>query len=199
MSAQARYPSLAVGVVEAFLAPKVIGPILALAAWVVGLCAAAHMMGLWDTDVRNDTVVWFVTVGVVFFFSLERVSAGGFFRSTARRAIAVTVFVEAFVNLAVLPLLVEFFLLPVAGFLAVMAAFSEGKEEYAPVRRLVNSLLGAIGSGLLLFFSPAWSPCRTARWTSSTVSVDQHYEGIDPASTTRRATLQLAGYAQPSA
>jgi hypothetical protein len=32
-----------------------------------------------------------------------------------------------------------------------------------------------------------------------TVSVDQHYEGIDPASTTRRATLQLAGYAQPSA
>jgi hypothetical protein len=137
--------------VKAFFSPKIIGPTVTLAAWTVGMCAVGHRVGLWKTDVRNDTVVWFATVGFAFFFSLEKVSAGGFFRTTARRAIAVTVFVEAFANLAVLPLVLELLLLPVAAFLAAMAAVSETRAELLPVRRLVSGILGAIGILLLLY------------------------------------------------
>jgi hypothetical protein len=137
--------------VKAFFSPKIIGPTIGLAAWTVGLCAIAHTIGLWTTDVRNDTVVWFATVGFAFFFALGKVSAGGFFRTTARQAVALTVFVEAFVNLAVLPLVLELILLPVAAFLAAMAAVSETRAELLPVRRLVNSMLGVIGFLLLLY------------------------------------------------
>jgi hypothetical protein len=50
-------------VVKAFITPKVIGPVLALAAWTLGLSALGHTLGLWERDARSDAVVWFITVG----------------------------------------------------------------------------------------------------------------------------------------
>jgi hypothetical protein len=138
-------------VVKAFLAPMVIGPVLALAAWTAGLCALAHTVGLWKTDVRNDSVLWFVTVGLAFFFSLENITEGGFFRKTARRAVALTAFVEAFANLEVFGLAVELVCLPIIVLLGLMLVVSEGKDEYAPTRSFLNGLLTIIGLCVLAY------------------------------------------------
>ena len=138
-------------VVKSFTHPKILGPLLTLAAWTVGLVALAHTVGLWESDVRNDTVTWFITVGIAFYFSLEEVTDDGFFRKTARRAVAVTIFVEGFVNLAGFGLAIELVLLPVVTFLVMLVAFSEGKEEYATAHRLVEGLLSVLGICLLVF------------------------------------------------
>ena len=50
-------------VVKSFLHPKVLGSVVVLAAWTVGLAALAHQVGLWESDVLSDTVVWFLTGG----------------------------------------------------------------------------------------------------------------------------------------
>lgn len=132
-------------IVKSFLHPYVFGPVAALAAWTVGLVVLAHMVGLWENDIRSDTVVWFVTVGIAFFFSLQQVAEDGFFRRTFRRAIAGTVFVEVFVGLAVFPLGVELAVFPVVTLLVILAAFSEGSEELEPAHRFVNGVLGLVG------------------------------------------------------
>jgi hypothetical protein len=138
-------------VVKAFVRPKIVGPLLAFAGWTVGLAAFAHLVGLWEADVRNDTVVWFVTIGVAFFFSLKKVTEDGFFRKAARRTVAVTAFAEGFANLAVLGLAAELILLPVLTMLGAMAALSDATAEYAPARRLVNGLFGFVGICVLLY------------------------------------------------
>jgi hypothetical protein len=138
-------------VVKAFASLKIVGPLAAFGGWTVGLAALAHSVGLWGADVRNDTIVWFLAVGMAFFFSLSQATEDGFFRKTARRAVAVTLFVEAFANLEVFGLWVELALLPIVAFLTAMAALSEGKKESAPARQLVNGLLTVVAVCILLY------------------------------------------------
>jgi hypothetical protein len=137
--------------VKAFASIKIVGPLLALAGWTIGLVVIAHSVGLWEADVRNDTVYWFLTIGLAFVFSLKKVTEGGFFRKTTRRALALTAFVEGFSNLAVFGLALELVLLPFVTFLAVLLVVSESKEEYAPVRRLLNGLLTIVGVCVLVY------------------------------------------------
>src|SRR4051794_879329 len=110
--------------VKAFASLTILGPLLAFAGWTIGLTALAHSVGLWETDVRNDTVYWFVTVGFAFFLSLRKVTEGRFFRTTARHAVAITALVEGFANLAVFGLAVELVLLPTLIALGAMAVVS---------------------------------------------------------------------------
>jgi hypothetical protein len=126
--------------------PKLLAPVVAFAGWVGGLVFLAHPVGLWETDVRNDTIAWFLTVGVGLLFSLQRVREDGFFRKTVRRAFAFTVFIEAFMNLGVLPLPVELVLLPAVTGVTVLATFTEGKPEHRPVHTLANRALVVIGT-----------------------------------------------------
>jgi hypothetical protein len=138
-------------VVKCFAQPKIVGPLLAFAGWTVGLVVLAHLVGLWESDVRNDTVLWFITVGVAILFSLREVTEDGFVRKSARRALAVTALVEGFANLEVFSLAVELVLLPVLALLGALAVVSESKKEYAPVRRLVSGLLSIFGVCILLY------------------------------------------------
>jgi hypothetical protein len=140
-------------VVKSFVHPYVLGPVLALAGWTVGLAALAHKAGLWEEDVRNDTVVWFVTVGIGFYMSMGDVAKDGFFRKALKRAVGATVFVEVFLNLAVFPLPVELVLLPVLTLLTMLAVISESKSEYALAHRLVNGVLSLLGIGFFVYVS----------------------------------------------
>ncbi len=132
-------------VFTAFVHPKVVGPVIVLAGWTVGLAALAHTIDLWKLDVLSDTVVWFVTVGMAFYFTLDKVAEDGWFRRTARRTVGIAVFVEVFANLRVFSLPIELVLVPAVAFLAAMAAYSEGKPEFEPVHRLITALMSFVG------------------------------------------------------
>jgi hypothetical protein len=138
-------------VAKSFVHLKIVGPILLLAAWVAGLVAVAHGLGLWEATERNDTIVWFVTVGIAFYFSLDKTKQEHFFRTTALHAVAATVFVEGFVNLAVFGLAVELLIAPVVAFLVMLRAVAEQKPGHAQVGRLVSGLLSIVGVVFLAY------------------------------------------------
>lgn len=131
--------------------PYIVVPIVILAGWTVGLVALADLIGLWHEQLRIDALTWFVTVGIAYFFSIHKVSEDNFMRKALRRAIGPTVFVEVYLNLAVLPLAAELVVLPLITFLVLLATVSESKEEYANVRRILNVVLGVIGIGFLVY------------------------------------------------
>jgi hypothetical protein len=138
-------------VAKAFVHPKIVVPLLAFAGWTIGLVVLAHLIGLWGSDVRNDTVAWFITAGFAMLASASKVTEDRFVRTAVRRSLAATAFVETFANLEVFGLVVELVLVPVLVFVGAMAVVSETKEEFAPVRRLVNVLLSAFGSFVLVY------------------------------------------------
>ena len=137
--------------IGAFASPRIVVPLSLFAGWAVGLVALARAAGLWEADVRSDTVVWFITAGVALFFSLDKATKDGYFRRTARRAVAITALVEGFVNLEVFGLAAELAFLPVMVVLGGMLVISEGKDEYALIRSFLNGLLGLIGGCVLAY------------------------------------------------
>lgn len=138
-------------VVVAFCHPKIFTSVVAALVYCVGLIWLGTQIGLWDTSLFNDTVVWFVSVVLVLLFSSNKVGNEHYIRRAFSRAIALTVLIEGAVNLVVLPLPVELVLIPFATVLSLLLVVAESDEEYAPAAKLVNGLLVTIGTGLLLF------------------------------------------------
>lgn len=137
---------------KAFLNPKVLASFLALAGYVAGLTAAASLVGLWSSDVLEETVIWFLGTGFVLLVNIGDVSKDEHFvRHKALSALKLTVALEFFVNLYVFSLPVELVLLPFLVFLAGMSAVAGSRAELAPAKTLVDGLLAIIGVTIVVY------------------------------------------------
>jgi hypothetical protein len=134
------------------LQPVILLPVLAFAGYVAGWCWAGDRVEAWNSRLINETIWWFLLTGFVLLFGALRVAQeDDFFTRTAKRALTVAIFAEFFINLVVLPLWAEFFLLPIVTFIAVMQVFVERKDEYGAVRKLADNLSAVIGLSLFAY------------------------------------------------
>lgn len=139
-------------VVRAFADPKILASIAALVAYAAGLVLLGARFGAWDSTLFNDTVLWFLTSALVLLVNSGEIAEDRcLLWRAARQALGITVLVEAFVNLFVLPLAVELILFPVLLFLTMALAVAESKDEYAPAAQVFNVALALIG-GLIFAF-----------------------------------------------
>jgi hypothetical protein len=139
-------------VVAAFFHPKVTATVLMAAAYCAGLIWIGTEIGIWTTSLINDTVIWFVSVALVLMFSSHHIGHDEHYVGRAfRRTVTAAVLIDGAVNLFVLPLPVELLLFPSGSCLVLMVVVAGEKEEYALVVKLINGLLGVIGTGLLLY------------------------------------------------
>lgn len=139
-------------VLKAFLAPKIIGVICAMAAYVFVLVMLGRSLGLWTTELIGSTVLWFVGVALVMLVRSTQVSEQtGFLRKKFIQVVGVVALVEGFANLYVFPLVIELILLPVLILLAAMAALAELKDEYEEVRKPLKTILSLVGIGFLVY------------------------------------------------
>jgi hypothetical protein len=140
------------GVLRAFIAPAILLWIGAFAIYVLGCLYLAQGVGLWEDKLTNEAVLWFFITGLVLFFGATRVAEqDDFFAPTAKKFLTLGILAEVFVNFVVMPLPIELILLPLLTALIVMSAFTEGKEEYAPARKLVEGVSGVIGLALFAY------------------------------------------------
>jgi hypothetical protein len=143
-------PSL-LGVVQAVLAWKISSTLAAAAVYVAACAFVLDRAGVWYDGAPKDVVVWFLVQGLALFFSFQRAGEPGFVRTTAIRSLQGAAIVEFLVNFYTFPLLVEFALIPLIVAVAALRAVSEMTPEHAPVTRLLDGLLVAFGTGLLVW------------------------------------------------
>lgn len=140
------------GVLKAFFQPSILFSLTAFGTYVLGCIYIAQETGLWEDDLANEAVLWFFVTGLVLFFSATRVAEQeDFFAPTARRFLTLGLLAEAFVNFVVLPLWAEFLLLPFLTLVVMMSVFTDGKEEYAQVKKLVDWVASIVGLALLAY------------------------------------------------
>lgn len=97
-------------------------------------------------------LIWMLTRAEISYFSVARLSREeGFLRRTTQRVLTLSLLAEVFVNLVVLPLSIEIWFLPLITVLIVMQVFMEGKEEYAPGKKLIDGVVAGIGLALFAF------------------------------------------------
>jgi hypothetical protein len=139
-------------VASAAVQPKLAGSFVAMVAYVCGLIYAASLVGVWRSALVSDTVAWYVATGFLLYgASVSLFTGQRSFKRLLLAALGLTAFVEVFVNLYVFPLVIELILVPVLVFLVAMSVVAETKDEFAPVKKLVDGLLTTIGLGVLLY------------------------------------------------
>jgi hypothetical protein len=138
-------------IVAALLHWKLGLALLVMVAYVgVVVYGAAHV-GLWETNLIGATIVWlFGSALVSMMNSSDAPKDPHYMRAALTRAVGVTILVEGFVNLYVLPFGVELFVVPTVTLLVGAAAVADVKPELENARAPLNSLVGVIGLALLL-------------------------------------------------
>jgi hypothetical protein len=142
-------------VVVALRQPKLIVPLILMVGYVYGVLQACAATGVWRAALVPDTVAWAIGSGITLFaWSIRVFKPGGSFGRVVRASISSTLLVEAFVNLYVFPLPVEFVLLPIGVFIAGMSAVADSDRQFAgakyePVKRLLAGLTMTLGVVLI--------------------------------------------------
>ena len=130
---------------------------LLMLAWIAAAVFAGSRVDLWEPRLIGATLAWIVASAFAGFFKvLEIPNDRHYFRTAARRAVRITILVDAYVNLYVFPFAIELVLLPLLTLLAMLIAVAEVSDdlkgaEYDTTRGCLKSLLGIIGLGLIIF------------------------------------------------
>lgn len=140
------------GVRVALLHWKLALALLLMVAYIAVVIYGAAHVGLWESNLIGATVVWVFGSAVVSLMnSSDAPNDSHYMRAVLKRAVGVTILVEGFVNLYVLPFGVELLLVPTVTLLVAAAAVAEAKPELSHARAPINFLVGVIGVALLLY------------------------------------------------
>lgn len=119
-------------IIGAFLAKSIVGVTALFVAWSVAIVAVARQFGLWDTDLAKDTVIWLLTVGLpILYGSSTQTTQQGYFRRKVAQAIKLDVVLAFYLNLVVLPFLVEVLLQPVTAVVAFTSGIGKTNKDLA--------------------------------------------------------------------
>lgn len=139
-------------VLKAAASPKLLFPIVVLVGWVAVLAYLGAQVGLWDSDRVTDTVMWFITVGLVLFGNSGHASSERhFFRRKAFAALEFSAFLEVLSEVFVLNVFAECALQFVLALLGGMSVVASRQREHRQVKKLVELTLASVSVGLLLY------------------------------------------------
>jgi hypothetical protein len=133
-------------------AHKIAIPFIAMGLWVgleIYLAASAR---LWSTDLLTGTVIWFVSNALVLFVNTPKASKRPWLLvRAALYTLSPLVLIQAWINLSPMPLLAEIAIQPLVFLLVAFAVVAGLEDRFAPVSKLANGILGAIGTALLIY------------------------------------------------
>ena len=142
------------GVVQAFLKPQILIPLVAMLAWVGVELLIGVRLALWNLSLAKATILWTLGSAGVLLFNCAQIDSDGddlrFFRRTILATVGVAAFVEFFVNLYVMSLPAELGFQFVVAVLSLMVVVAGQKPEYKPVKVLCERVLALIGLALLV-------------------------------------------------
>ena len=139
-------------VMERLCQPAILILLSAMFMWIGLEIAVGTRLSLWNMDLAKSTVVW--TVGSATLLCLNCVKAAkepNFFKRIMLGALAVTVFVEFFVNLHVFSLPVELVLQLVIIILVMGAAVSGARRQDEKIKNTCEVLFGLIILWMLFY------------------------------------------------
>mgnify|MGYP004459814603 FL=1 len=94
----------------------------------------------------EDSIIWFIFSGMAILFRYTGKEDNlPSFKALVFDNLKFSVFFEYVFNLYTFSFIVEFIFIPTQIFIGIMSAFSETKEEYAPIKKIFDSILSAIG------------------------------------------------------
>lgn len=111
-----------------------------------------HSLDLWTLRQFKITAFWFVVAGIPAIMDTPEISKNPtLLRAAVAKNFRLSLLLDFFINLFKLPLLAELIFVPFTALIGGLLAVAQSDEKYAPVQKLLNGALIAIGLGFLTF------------------------------------------------
>lgn len=137
--------------IKAFFAWKLVIAYIFMFIYIACVILGLKALAIWKIDHIPLTILWCICVAFAMLFSYRKANDQGFFKNASKDQIKGLVFLEFFINLYVFNFWVEFMLVPVFAIIGGMKAIAEMKKEHENVNKIINYILMAIGSFLILY------------------------------------------------
>ncbi len=137
---------------------KILAPSGIMAIYVWGIAAVLARVGLWNSGLLKDTLLWFIGTALILFGkSVSAASDPQFFRKTLIGCIKVTVVLQFLSNTYVFPLWVELLLIPAVTVIGIMGEVVKTEERLAIVAKLFGTVFNVVALVVFLFtLQAAW-------------------------------------------
>ncbi len=100
-------------VLRSAFSPKLAAVWAIYVAWIAGLVALAHWVGVWKNVLTKDTILWTVTAGLALIVTFTEASKPGHFGRAVLKVVGIVALLEYLVTLATFRLWVELLLQPI--------------------------------------------------------------------------------------
>lgn len=107
-------------------------------------------IGLWDTTLLKDTIIWGLTVAFIMLMNAHKIKDKSYFKDTVKDALKWTIILEFVVSLYSFSLLTEIILVPIFVFLGALQGYAMSDKKYERVEKLLSNFSAIIG---LVIFS----------------------------------------------
>ena len=142
-----------VHVIKAMLKWKILLSVSLMGAYIASIAIVFNPIVPWNTDNLKTITTWSFTSALVMLVKVGEVPDDAqYFQKAILAGFKTSVVLEFIANLYVFNLFIELLLVPVAATLSCLLAVAEYKEEFKPVRPVLNTLSAILGLGLLIYF-----------------------------------------------
>jgi len=139
------------GVVKVLFHRKIFAVILAMFSYALMLVYAFHRLHIWDYSLVKDTVFWVFGSAFILLMNVDNASKEeGYFKKLVADNLKLIVLLEFVVTFYTFNFWLEMTIMPILFIVAVISAMSEAKQEFAQVKKLVDSILWLFGVGLII-------------------------------------------------
>jgi hypothetical protein len=165
------------GVASAVIRPVLLIPLALFAAYMVGIVALAALTPAWNPDLLKDTLIWFMTAGVVLFFdAANAASEEGWFQRKAIAAVKVTALLEFYLNFHTFSFPAEFAIQAWLLVVILVAAAGAWDKSLAAWKTWAERLQAFTGLAILAY---------VALWLTG------NWQTLDPTQTARELALPI--------
>lgn len=138
------------GVLRALGSRHLVSAITLMAMYVAMIIYGLARLGLWDSSLLKDSVIWFFSVAVFSLFQVNKFSETPHkLKGLVADSFKLVVVVEYLVGAYTFHIAVELVLVPLVVFLSALMAVAETKPEYEPAHKLLNFILAIVGAAIL--------------------------------------------------
>lgn len=145
--------SVLLNVVKAFVNKKVFIPFVAMLVYSVVSIWILKQVGIWNTTLLKDTLLWLFGTATVLFLNTNEASRNpSMFKKMLLETVVFTMFLEFLAGLYSFSFVIEFVVLPFLFVVANMSALADSRDEYMIFRKPLKIILGGYGL-FILFYS----------------------------------------------
>lgn len=140
-----------VGIWDAFWKKSIVIPMLVMLGYVSLVIYGLNTLHIWDMSQLKNTVVWFFTAALVYFFRLPSLlKEDDFFVPFIKANLRLLLIVEFVVGFYSFSFWIEFILIPIATVLVILEMVSARKKESEVVHKVITFILLAIALSMII-------------------------------------------------